>query len=145
MSPPNVTVSAVAAATTVTVPVAASAFRAIGPSEAVLYPAAVRDSPASAKSLVPERVMVRDDAAGVSTVTTPSVAAAVTIKNVESVTPATVARTVPSFVSVMITSFAISSAPPIGTIPTHVPKSMSDTSMVVIALVIVIDALTVSV
>lgn len=76
--PPNVTVSAVDAPTTVTVPVAASAFRAIGPSVAVLYATVFSDSAASAKSLVPERVIVRTDAAGVSTVTTPSVAGATT-------------------------------------------------------------------
>lgn len=78
MVPPNVTVSAVAAAATVTVPVAASAFSAMGPSFAVLYATVFSDSAASAKSLVPDLVIVRTDAAGVSTVTTPSVVGAVT-------------------------------------------------------------------
>lgn len=134
-----------AAPTTVTVPVSVFASRDIGPSEAVLYDVVLRDIPASAKSLSPERVMVRDDADGVSTVTTPSVRGAVTCKTVESVTPATVEASDPSLVNVMITSFAVSSAPPAGMMATHSPKSISDTSTVVIALVSVSVALTVSV
>lgn len=51
----------------------------------------------------------------------------------------------PSFVSVRTTSFATSSTPAIGIMATHVPKSISDTSTVVMALVSVMDALTVSV
>ena len=143
--PPNVTVSAVFAATTVTVPVSVFASREIGPSLAVLYDVVLREMPPSAKSLSPERVIVKTEAAGVSTVTTPSDVDAVTRSIVESDTPATVAPSDPSFVKVITTSFATSSTPAAGMIATHVPKSMSDMSSTVIALVRVIDALTVAV
>lgn len=122
-------------------PVSASALSALV-SVVVLYATVSSDILVSVKSLVDPRVIVNIEAAGVSTVSVPSVTGAVTRSTVESVTPVTDANNEPSFVKVMVTSSDAASVVPI--MATHSPKSMSSPSVVVIALVRTMDALTVT-
>lgn len=135
--PPKLIASGVAPARTVTVPVAASAFR-FPVCEAVLYVTALSVSAGIENGLDDVLVIVNVDGAGVVTVIAPSVAGGVICVTVDvPIVPVCVAVAAPVFVSVI-------AGVPVRKLMNHVPKSMSDTGSDVIALDVIRVAVTVS-